>query len=124
MNPYAQFRDLQPDARPGHVVLVYHGTFSVPLLAAYSLFAEAAKLADAGRMSEAIVESEEAVQFAPDSADIQTGLGITLIEAGRTQEGQRINAIALQLARSFHPEFQDQLIRRLNQPGMTAPANR
>jgi tetratricopeptide (TPR) repeat protein len=121
LNPYAQFRDLHPDAQPGHIVLVYHGTFSVPLVAAYSLSAEAAKLAHAGRMSEAIAELEEAVQLAPDSAAIQAGLGIILIEAGRTEEGQRINATALHLAQSFHPEFQDRLIRLLNQPGMTAP---
>jgi predicted Zn-dependent protease len=121
LNPYAQFRNLHPDAQPGHIVLVYHGTFSVPLVAAYSLSAEAAKLAHAGRMSEAIAESEEAVQLAPHSAAIQAGLGIILIEAGRTEEGQRINATALHLAQSFHPEFQDRLIRLLNQPGMTAP---
>jgi tetratricopeptide (TPR) repeat protein len=120
LNPYAQFRDLHPDAQPGHIVLVYHGTFSVPLAAAYSLSAEAAKLASAGRMSEAIAKSEEAVQLAPDSAAIQAALGMILIQAARTEDGQRINATALHLAQNFHPEFEDQLIRRLNQPGMTA----
>ncbi|MDP9052471.1 MAG: phospholipid carrier-dependent glycosyltransferase [Acidobacteriota bacterium] len=124
LNPYAQFRDLHPDAQPGHVVLVYNGTFSVPLVAAYSLSTEAAKLADAGKMSEAIAKSEEAVQLAPDSANIQADLGITLIKAGRTEEGQRINATALHLAQGFHPEFQAQLIRLLNRPGMTAPTKR
>jgi len=36
LNPYAQFSRLQPDANLGNVVLVYHGTFAVPLAAAYS----------------------------------------------------------------------------------------
>lgn len=121
LNPYIGFRELVPDAQPGHIVLVYHGTFSVPLAAAYSLSAEAAGLAGIGKWSEAIAKSEEAVQLAPDSAEIQAGLGTILMKAGRTQEGQRANATALHLAQSSHPEFQDQLIRRLNQPGMTAP---
>ncbi|HEY3616822.1 MAG TPA: phospholipid carrier-dependent glycosyltransferase [Candidatus Sulfotelmatobacter sp.] len=121
LNPYTGFRELVPDAQPGHVVLVYHGTFSVPLVAAYSLSAEAAGLAVTRKWSDAIAKSEEAVQLAPDSAEIQAGLGTILMKAGRTQEGQRANATALHLAQSFHPEFQDQLIRRLNQPGITAP---
>jgi 4-amino-4-deoxy-L-arabinose transferase-like glycosyltransferase len=120
LNPYTGFRELVPDAQPGHVVLVYHGTFSVPLVAAYSFSAEAAELAGRGKWSEAIAKSEQAVQLAPDSAEIQAGLGSILMKAGRTQEGQRANATALHLAESSHPEFQDQLIRRLKQAGMTA----
>jgi hypothetical protein len=120
LNPYTGFRELVPDAQPGYVVLVYHGTFSVPLVAAYSLSAEAAGLAGRGQWSEAIAKSEQAVQLAPDSAEIQAGLGSILMKAGRTQEGQHANATALHLAEISHPEFQDQLIRRLKQPGMTA----
>ena len=120
LNPYTGFRGLVPDAQPGHVVLVYHGTFSVPLVAAYSLSAEAAGLAGRGQWSEAIAKSEQAVQLAPDSAEIQAGLGSILMKAGRTKEGQHANATALHLAEISHPEFQDQLIRRLKQPGMTA----
>jgi hypothetical protein len=44
-----------------------------------------------------------------------------LIEAGKTLDGQRTVATALGLAQGFRPEFQDQFIRLLNQPGMTAP---
>ena len=120
LNPYAQFSRLQPDAKPGNVVLVYHGTFAVPLAAAYSHSAIAARLAKEGKMAEAIAEEREAVKLAPDSAPIQAGLGLTLIEAGQEQEGQQVNATALRLARSVHPEFQEQLIRLLEKPGMTA----
>jgi len=122
LNPYASFLGLRPDAQPGHVVLVYHGTFSVPLVAAYSLSAEAAQLAAKARWPEAIAKSEAAVQLAPDSAEIQADLGSILMKAGRMQEGRNTNAIALHLAESSHPEFQDRLIHRLKQPGMTTPA--
>lgn len=124
LNPYAGFLGLRPDAQPGHIVFVYHGTFSVPLLAAYSLSAEAAQLAAKGKWAEAIAKSEAAVQLAPDSAEIQADLGSILMKAGRMQEGRHINEIALRIAESSYPEFQGRLIQRLKQPGMTAPAAR
>ncbi len=124
LNPYAQFIPLEPDAKPGNIVLVYHGTFSVPLLAAYSLSAEATRMANSSNMAEAVAKSEEAARLAPDSANIQAGLGLTLIEAGRNQEGQQVNTTALRLARSVHPEFQGQLIRLLEKPGMTRPPSK
>jgi predicted Zn-dependent protease len=124
LNPYAQFSHLQPDANLGNVVLVYHGTFAVPLAAAYSHSATAEGLAKQGKMAEAITEEREAVKLAPDSANIQAGLGLTLIKAGQNQEGQQVNATALRLARSVHPEFQERLIRMLEKPGMTAPGSK
>lgn len=121
LNPYAQFSRLQPDAKPGNVVLVYRGTFDVPLLSAYSHSFTARRLADEGKMTEAVAEAQEAVKLAPDSANIEAELGLTLMAAGRIQEGQQINATALRLARSVHPESQGELIRLLENPGMTGP---
>jgi tetratricopeptide (TPR) repeat protein len=124
LNPYAQFSRLQPDANLGNVVLVYHGTFAVPLAAAYSHSATAEGLAKEGKMAEAIAEEREAVKLAPDSANIQAGLGLTLIKAGQNQEGRQVNATALRLARSVHPEFQEKLIRLLETPGNTGSNSR
>jgi 4-amino-4-deoxy-L-arabinose transferase-like glycosyltransferase len=121
LNPYAQFSHLQPDAKPGNVVLVYHGTFNVPLLSAYSHSLTAKRLADEGKMAEAVAEAQEAVKLAPDSASIQAGLGLTLMEAGQKQEGQQVNATALRMARSVYPEFHGPLIQLLEKPGMTGP---
>src|SRR6266702_1065666 len=119
LNPYAQFSRLQPDANLGNVVLVYHGTFAVPLAAAYSHAATADRLAKEMKLAEALAEEREAVKLAPDSAQIQAGLGLMLIQAGQKQEGQQINATALRLARSMHPEFQERLIRVLENPEVT-----
>ena len=121
LNPYAAFSHLRPDANVGNVVLVYRGTFDVHLLAAYSHSVAATRLANRGRMAEALAEAQEAARLAPDSASMQAGLGLTLMGAGRTQEGQQVNATALRLARTVDPEFQGALIQLLERPGMTGP---
>ena len=124
LNPYAQFDHLEPEAKPGNIVLVYRGTFDVPLLSAYSHSYMARKLADEGKMAEAVAEAQEAVTLAPDSAEMQAGLGLALMGAGRIQEGQQVNGEALRLARSVHPEAQGEWIRLLEMPGMARQAPR
>jgi Dolichyl-phosphate-mannose-protein mannosyltransferase len=119
LNPYAEFDHARPDAEPGNIVLAYRGTFDVHLLAAYSHSLAAKKLLEEGKIGEAEAEAQEAARLAPDSASMQAGLGLTLMGAGRTQEGQQVNATALRLAEGVHPEFQGQLIRLLQMPGMT-----
>jgi Flp pilus assembly protein TadD len=81
----------------------------------------AKRLADEGKISEAVAEAQEAVRLAPDSANMQAGLGLTLMEDGRTQEGKQVNATALRLARSVYPELQRGLIQLLERPGMSGP---
>jgi hypothetical protein len=120
LNPYAAFSHLRPDANVGNVVLVYRGTFDVHLLAAYSHSVAANRLTNQGRMTEALAEAQEAARLAPDSASMQAGLGLTLMGAGRMQEGRQVNATALRLARAVDPEFQGALIGMLEQPGMTS----
>jgi 4-amino-4-deoxy-L-arabinose transferase-like glycosyltransferase len=105
LNPYEQFSHLRPDAVLGNVVLVYHGTFNVPLVSAYSHLAAARKLATAHQLPQAVAEAEQAVQLAPDSADIQAGLARTLTAAGKTAEASQANAAALHLRQTIHPEF-------------------
>ena len=119
LNPYAQFSRLHPDATPGNIVLVYHGTFKVPLVSAYSHLGLADMLAREGKMEEAVAHAEEAARLAPDSANIQAGLGRTLMAAGKIPEAQQANVTALRLARSMHPEFQASLIQQLEAPSMT-----
>ena len=120
LNPYAQFTHLKPDAQPGNVVLAYRGTFDVHLLAAYSHSLTSKALVGEGKLAEAVAEAHEAAQLAPDSASMQAGLGLTLMQAGRKQEGQQVNATALRLALSVDPQFQAGLIQLLEHPGMTA----
>ncbi len=119
LNPYHQFSHLRPDAVPGNVVLVYHGTFNVPLASAYSHLGAAGVLTRERKMREAVAEAEEAARLAPDSAQIQAGLGRTLKAAGMTEEAKQANATALRLAQTVHPEFQESLIRQLERANAT-----
>jgi hypothetical protein len=45
---------------------------------------------------------------------VNAELGRILVAAGRTQEGQQVNANALRLAKTDHPEFQKDLIAVLD----------
>ena len=103
LNPYEQFSHLRPDAVLGNVVLVYHGTFNVPPVSAYSHLAAARKLTTAHHLPEAVAEAEQAAQLAPDSADIQAGLARTLTAAGKSAEATQANAAALHLRQTSTP---------------------
>ena len=67
LNPYEVFKRRRPDALIGNVVLVYNGTFDVPLLAAHSRAAAAYGLLQRHQVAEAIAESGIAAKLAPDS---------------------------------------------------------
>ncbi len=99
----------------GNDVLVYRGTFDVPLLAAYSRASGSIALLYQRRLPEAITEAQAAVKEAPDSAEIHATLGRVLMTAGRTAEGQQQLATALHLARTIRPDYQANLIRQIEQ---------
>jgi tetratricopeptide (TPR) repeat protein len=113
LNPYATFRDRQPDAKIGDVVLVYHGSFDVPLLAAQSKATAAGGLLRQHRFPEAVALAQDAVQLAPDSAEVNAVLGLALLASGREEEGKQANAKALRLAQTIHPDYQRHLIALL-----------
>lgn len=116
LNPYEMFKQLQPDALIGNVVLVFNGTFDVPLLAAYSKEGEAYGLLKQHKIAEAVAEAQSAATLAPGSAEIHVALAQTLMAAGRKPEGQQELATALRVARATHPDFQAQLIHYLEHP--------
>ena len=116
MNPYALFRDRQADAMIGHSVLVYHGTFDVPLLAAQSRAVLATTLLRAGRAPDALGLAQAAAAQAPDSAEVNAVLGQVLLASGQPAEGQQRLAKALQLAQTVHPDYQQTLTQALQHP--------
>jgi hypothetical protein len=116
LNPYEVFKERRPDALIGNVILVYNGTFELPLLAAHSRASTAYALLRQGKAAEAIAEAQSAVRLAPDSAEVHAALGQVLAAAGRTTEVQQEIATAIRLARATHPDFQAQLIRYLEKP--------
>jgi hypothetical protein len=110
LNPYQGFADRKPDAEIGNVILAYHGTFDISLLAALVDARNASRLFQQKRIAEALPVAQRAVQLAPNNALVNAELGRILIAAGRAQEGEQVNANALRLAKTDHPEFQKNLI--------------
>ncbi len=83
------------------------------MLAALDSASNASALFKQKRIADALPLAQRAVEMAPNNAWVNAELGRILIAAGRTQEGQQVNANALRLAKSDHPEFQKRLIEVL-----------
>ncbi len=73
---YAPITSTQPMAILGGSVLVYRGTFRVPLLSALSHSTRALQLHKRGRTAEALAEARIAAQLAPNDARMQKTLAI------------------------------------------------
>ncbi|HEX3967138.1 MAG TPA: phospholipid carrier-dependent glycosyltransferase [Edaphobacter sp.] len=113
LNPYHLFRGLTPDAKIGNIILVYHGTFDLPLLAAQTNATAALALLEQHRFPEAITLAQTAVAQAPDSAEVNDVLGQVLLRSGHPAEGKQAMATALHLAQTVYPEYQKYLADRI-----------
>ncbi len=76
---YAPITSTQPVAILGGSLLVYRGTFRVPLLSAISHSTRAVQLLRIGRAEEALAEARIGVQLAPN--DVRTRQTMALVEA-------------------------------------------
>jgi hypothetical protein len=113
LNPYNGFRDLAPDARIGEVMLVYHGTFKLPLLAAQGNAMAALTMLQQHRFAEAVALARSAVEQAPESAEVNAALGTVLLASGQMEEGRRARATAIRLAQTIYPEYQKRVIEEI-----------
>ncbi|AXC12600.1 hypothetical protein ACPOL_3309 [Acidisarcina polymorpha] len=106
LNPYEQFRILQPTATIDEAVYVYEGTFTLPLAAALSHAEASQSLIRQKRYDGALAEAKLATQLAPESTDALTALGDALDGLHRAPEAKVAYAAALQAAQTIEPEFQ------------------
>ena len=106
LNPYQSFRGIKPTTVIQHGVYVYDGRFKVPLAAALVESHDASKLADAGKLPEALQKADDAVRLAPGSAQVQIVMGDVLLAAGRPGEALTHYEVALQIMRTVQPELQ------------------
>ncbi|MDQ2832863.1 MAG: glycosyltransferase family 39 protein [Acidobacteriota bacterium] len=113
LNPYQDFLNRRPDDVIGNVILVYRGSFAVPLLAAQTNATAATMMLRQHRFPEALALAQAAVAQAPQSAEVNAVLGQVLFASGRMQEGQQAIANAIRLAKSDHPEYQKFLLSML-----------
>jgi len=106
LNPYEQFRTARPVACLAGSILVYQGSFRVPLASALSRLWKVTALANRGEFDTALAEARMAESLAPQSVDVQFVLGRALKAAGHSEESRQTFANALRLASTIHPESQ------------------
>ncbi len=106
LNPYEQFKQLQPIAVIDYGVFVFKGHFEIPLAAALGHEQHAGTLRRAGKLPEALAEEQQALALAPSSVQMNNNLGDLLSATGRHDEAQQAYARALHLAQTVEPEFQ------------------
>jgi len=121
LDPYGQFKLLDPTAVIDRGVFVFDGKFDMPLAAALSKVQKAQNLAQAKQLDQALQEAQAAVALAPDSIHTQLALGDVLREMGQAQQARASYERALQLAKTIEPEFQIRSIpaieEKLQSPG-------
>jgi tetratricopeptide (TPR) repeat protein len=66
-------------------------------------------------LPEALQEAQQAVALAPDSAEVNAGMGNALDALGRREQARPYYATALQLALTKQPGFQHSLVAPLKQ---------
>jgi hypothetical protein len=106
LNPYEQFRTARPVDCLAGSILVYQGSFQVPLISALSRIWKVVALANHGEFDAALVEARTAESLAPQSVDVQFVLGRVLKAAGHTEESRQAFEKALRFAQTIHPESQ------------------
>jgi hypothetical protein len=106
LNPYEQFKQLQPIAVVDYGVFVFKGHFEIPLAAALDHNQKAQNLLWEGKRTEALAEAQQAVALAPDSVQINAMLGDILASLGRSDDAHQSYEKALNQAQTIEPEFQ------------------
>ncbi len=115
LDPYAQFRRLEPVDVIDHSVFVFDGRFEIPLASALGRAQKSAVLLGENDSGGALAEAQAAVALAPDSVATQATLGDALAALGRTDEARAAYTRALELARTVEPAFQEGWIPGLEQ---------
>ena len=104
INPYRQFQEGRPKAVVAGSMLVYEGTYDVPLLAAEAHYSQVPMLLMQGRGDAALAEAREATEIAPDSAVLRADLGGTLLKLHREAEAEAEFAKAMEMAKEHRPD--------------------
>lgn len=113
MNPYREFQEGRPEQLIGSSVLVYRGSYDIPLLAAQSHYIQVWQLLQKGRKTEAVAEAQSASAMAPQSAQLQVELGGTLKTLHRDPEAAQAFAEARRLAKTHQPDDQSKQVEQL-----------
>jgi hypothetical protein len=113
LNPYEQFKSLQPIAVIDYGVFVYNGHFEIPLAASIGHSQKAQWLLEAHRLPEAFAEAQQAVALAPNAVKPNALLGDILTAMQRPDEARASYQKALTLAQTIEPAFQIESVNDL-----------
>ncbi len=105
LNPYEQFKSLQPTAVIDDGVFLYNGHFDIPLAAALSHM-QKSQLLLKSNPAEALTEAQQAEALAPKSSAVNQQLGQALDANNRQAEARPCYQRALTLAQTVEPVFQ------------------
>jgi 4-amino-4-deoxy-L-arabinose transferase-like glycosyltransferase len=106
LNPYEQFKTIKPTGVIQNGIYVFEGHFEIPLAAAIGYRQKAADLLAQGKLDEALIEAQRAVQLAPNAVASNVVLGDVLAALNRKGEARAAYEQALKSAQTIHPEFQ------------------
>jgi 4-amino-4-deoxy-L-arabinose transferase-like glycosyltransferase len=106
LDPYGQFKMLQPTTVIDRGVFVFDGKFDLPLAAAIGKVQKARNLVEEKQLDQALQEAQAAVALSPDSIQTQLALGDVLLAMGQPQQARANYEKALELAKRIEPEFQ------------------
>ena len=106
LNPYRSFQDRKPDAMIEDGILVYNGSFDVPLASALSHVQESSRLLLNRQYEPALAEAQIAAQVAPDALQTQLALGDALAATGKLDEAKVAYRHAMQIAQTMEPDAQ------------------
>ncbi len=104
LNPYSQFRQLEPDANLGGGVLLYKGQFNMSVPSGEGRVVEARKLLSEERFEEATALLQEAVGLAPRSVRLRFLLAAALAKNGRAEEAEQQRVQGRKLADELYPD--------------------
>jgi 4-amino-4-deoxy-L-arabinose transferase-like glycosyltransferase len=105
LNPYGDFRKLQPSAVIGGGVLVYDGHFAVPRLSAITRRYQFDALLKSDPRA-ALESAREIAALDPDNADSWVTMGRAELASGMKSEARTSFELAIDVAQTVEPDFQ------------------
>lgn len=113
LNPYRGFQGLKPVTSIQDGVLVFEGTFQVPLAAAMSHVQESNALRKQKDFAGALAEARQAVAIAPGELQPQLSLGDALAAVGNRDEARVAYGRAMDVVKTMEPEAQQEWVPRV-----------
>ncbi|MFT4114525.1 phospholipid carrier-dependent glycosyltransferase, partial [Silvibacterium sp.] len=107
LSPYRGFEAIKPDALIDDGVLVYNGTYNVPLAAATIQVQKSQDALAAKHVSDAVSEAQAAVEQAPEDFSPNVALGDAESAAGDTAAARAAYEKAVVIAHTMEPQGQD-----------------